>query len=93
MGFIPYLIMNLAVIAFTCFVFYYIIEMQYRNDCNVPTLTNLISKYYGKVWLFFMDLAIIFCLMPISYISISADYIRTFLIQACGLDELSSSDW
>lgn len=31
--------------------------------------------------------------MPISYISISADYIRTFLIDVCGLDVLESESW
>lgn len=40
-----------------------------------------------------MDLAIIFCLMPISYISISADYIRTFLIDVCNIHELESESW
>lgn len=49
--------------------------------------------HYGRVWLFFFDLSIIFCLLPISYIAVSADYFRTFLIVICGVESMNSSGW
>ena len=53
----------------------------------------MIALYYGKVWLFFFDLSIIFCLLPISYIAVSADYFRTFLDVICGVTAMQSNTW
>ena len=45
------------------------------------------------MWLFFLDLSIIFCLLPVSYIQVAADYIRSFLINVCGLTDLEDDGW
>ena len=56
-------------------------------------MTQLISLHYGKIWLFFFDLSIIFCLLPISYIAVSADYFRNFLKTVANLEVMDDPGW
>ncbi|CAL6002564.1 Amino_acid transporter family protein [Hexamita inflata] len=93
MGIVPFVLMNVFATIFCAFCFKQIIEHQDKRKCQEKTLTSLISRYYGKVWLIFVDLSIIFCLLPISYIAVSADYFRNFLIEIFDVTVINNNGW
>eukprot|EP00703_Trepomonas_sp_PC1_P002531 JAP94075.1 Amino acid transporter family protein [Trepomonas sp. PC1] len=93
MGILPFIIMNLFAVSFSLFCFYQIIQSQAQLNCKPRTMTYLISLHYGKIWLFFFDLSIIFCLLPISYIAVSADYFRNFLKTVAHLTVMDDPGW
>ncbi|TNJ28556.1 Amino acid transporter family [Giardia muris] len=60
---------------------------------NFATVRELASSLYGKAFMWAVDLSALISILPITYISISSDYIRTSLIVLAKLTVLDSQTW
>ncbi|KAH0571426.1 Amino acid transporter family protein [Spironucleus salmonicida] len=92
-GIVYFILFNIIAALFSGFCFVFIIKQQEVNKCRYKTLTNMISAHYGKYWIFMLDLSIIFCLLPVSYIAVSADSIADAFSTLFGLTMLKEKGW
>ncbi|KAH0576308.1 Amino acid transporter family protein [Spironucleus salmonicida] len=92
-GLFWFVLYNLTAVIFSCFVFHQIINEHTRNKCTQPTLTTMISAKFGRFWTFLIDLSIIFCLLPVSYIAVSAGNIGQAISTWANLPQLTENSW
>lgn len=78
-------------ISFCTWAFCCLAEANYHG--NFRTAHELAERLYGKAWGWAVDLSIMCCLMPIPYVSVTADYLREGIMELAKLEVLKQTLW
>lgn len=81
------------VISFTFCTYCFLLMTEVNYHGNYASTRELARNLYGKAFMWSVDISVLACILPITYISISADYIRTSLITLANLTVLDSQMW
>ncbi|ESU38076.1 Amino acid transporter [Giardia duodenalis] len=90
-GFVVAACYDVIALTFCTYCFLLITEVNYHG--NFASARELARNLYGKAFMWSVDISVLACILPITYVSISADYIRTSLITLAGLTVLESQMW
>ena len=90
-GFVVAACYDVISLTFCTYCFLLMTEVNYHG--NFASTRELARNLYGKAFMWSVDISVLACILPITYISISADYIRTSLITLANLTVLDSQMW
>lgn len=90
-GFVVAACYDVISLTFCTYCFLLMAEVNYHG--NYASTRELARNLYGKAFMWSVDISVLACILPITYISISADYIRTSLITLANLTVLDSQMW
>jgi len=90
-GYFVAAVYEIVSVSFCLWAFCRLAEANYHG--NFRTAHELAERLYGKAWGWAVDLSIMCCLMPIPYVSVTADYLREGIAELAGLAVLKEPLW